>query len=226
MFDAIFYLITGEIFITSILVSIAFAFVAVLVLIWRVNSSAAAAIAGLAALLSSKAFLDDTMFGLENSMNYLLVEIFCACLLRGAPGLRMFRRLILVASLAVFNRLDLALMFVPAIADVAWYTWSREKVGLGGLVTPALIYSFPVWGWLIFATIYFGFLFPNTYYAKLYTGVAKDELRTQGLLYYINSLNTDPATWLSWGSRCSSRSRPEICGSSPPLRASCCISST
>lgn len=193
------YWITHEIFVTSILLSIVISLVAVIISVWRVSSSAAAAVAGLAALISSKAFVDYTSSGLENSVSYLLIAVFCGCFLRAPLGLKALRRLVLVASLAAFNRLDLMLVFAPALAYAAWLTWSREKVPVTGLLRAAVIYSVPLWAWLVFATIYFGFMFPNTYYAKLYTGIPKGQLLIQGLLYYVNSLNADPATLVILG---------------------------
>lgn len=193
---AFFYAITHEIFLTVITLSVATAFVAVFLLVKRISSSYAAAIAGLIALISSKAFIDYTTSGLEDVLNYLLVALFCICLFRTLPTQKQFRLLILLASLAAFNRLDLALIFVPPIAYISWSIVTHAKASIVHLMRDALIYSVPVWGWLIFSTIYFGFVFPNTYYAKLYMGLPKGELFTQGLLYYVNSFNSDPTTLL------------------------------
>ena len=48
--------------------------------------------------------------------------------------------------------------------------------------------------WTIFALVYYGFPFPNTAYAKLATGIDPGELRAQGLLYLLDSLDRDPIT--------------------------------
>jgi arabinofuranosyltransferase len=42
--------------------------------------------------------------------------------------------------------------------------------------------------------LYYGFALPNTYYAKLNTGIPHGELIKQGLIYLLNSLNWDPLT--------------------------------
>ena len=46
--------------------------------------------------------------------------------------------------------------------------------------------------WELFSLFYYGFLFPNTAYAKLNTGVARPDLFKQGLLYLLESLSSDP----------------------------------
>jgi arabinofuranosyltransferase len=48
--------------------------------------------------------------------------------------------------------------------------------------------------WEVFSLVYYGFLFPNTAYAKLNTGIPIVELVGQGTHYFLNSLEWDPVT--------------------------------
>jgi hypothetical protein len=48
--------------------------------------------------------------------------------------------------------------------------------------------------WLVFATFYYGFPLPNTYYAKVANGIPGWLLRQQGWAYFFNSLRYDPIT--------------------------------
>ena len=48
--------------------------------------------------------------------------------------------------------------------------------------------------WEFFSLIYYGFLFPNTAYAKLNTGIDKLELISRGFAYLLDSLKRDPLT--------------------------------
>ena len=48
--------------------------------------------------------------------------------------------------------------------------------------------------WLLFSYIYYGFPFPNTYYAKVATGIPRSLQLRQGLAYVANSINFDPFT--------------------------------
>ena len=48
--------------------------------------------------------------------------------------------------------------------------------------------------WLAFATVYYGFPLPNTYYAKVANGIPKFLMYKQGFAYLLNSANHDPIT--------------------------------
>src|SRR5262249_25959041 len=58
----------------------------------------------------------------------------------------------------------------------------------------ALIGMIPAILWTLFAILYYGFPFPNTAYAKLGMGIDRGELWTQGLLYFVDSIDRDPIT--------------------------------
>ena len=62
-------------------------------------------------------------------------------------------------------------------------------------------FAVPAAAWLLFATIYYGFPLPNTYYAKVATGIPSSLLYRQGLAYLFNSLAHDPVTLTSIGVR-------------------------
>ncbi|HEX8281403.1 MAG TPA: hypothetical protein VF551_08500 [Chthoniobacterales bacterium] len=196
---AVFYAITHELFVTTIVISILWSFAAAILLVTRIASSSAAGVAALAALVSSRAFIDYTTSGLDNPLNYLLAAAFAVYFFRGPITLKTFQFAVFFASLAAFNRLDVILIFSPPVAYAAWVLFRRDKLAPRVLLKAAFIYSAPLWGWLLFSTIYYGFTFPNTYYGKLYIGVPKSELRVQGLLYYINSINFDPLTLIVIG---------------------------
>jgi arabinofuranosyltransferase len=66
--------------------------------------------------------------------------------------------------------------------------WQAIKVGLLG-VSPLIV-------WEIFSYIYYGFMFPNTAYAKLNNGVPGNELLLQGVLYLLATIKRDPLTLL------------------------------
>jgi arabinofuranosyltransferase len=51
--------------------------------------------------------------------------------------------------------------------------------------------------WEIFALIYYGFPFPNTYYAKLHAGIPASELMEQGFIYFLHTFNADPLTLIA-----------------------------
>jgi arabinofuranosyltransferase len=55
----------------------------------------------------------------------------------------------------------------------------------------------PFLTWEGFSLVYYGFLVPNTAYAKLKTGIPFFELLHQGLSYFSDSLQNDPLTLIT-----------------------------
>src|SRR5207253_1424400 len=80
---------------------------------------------------------------------------------------------------------------------------------IGGLALAAA----PAWGWLIFALVYYGFPFPNTYYAKVHFGAPKWLQVHQGLAYLASSVRFDPTTM------CTIVAAVGVCLASVPGRA-------
>jgi hypothetical protein len=64
--------------------------------------------------------------------------------------------------------------------------------------------SLPLLAWLGFATFYYGFPLPNTYYAKLSTGISRADYLKQGWFYF------QDLYWVVHGAQCVFR---EVLGS-------------
>jgi arabinofuranosyltransferase len=94
----------------------------------------------------------------------------------------------LIGGLGMLNRLDTSLLFMPVILQ-SGFAMPR----LRALVAVALGFL-PFLIWEIFSLIYYGFLIPNTAYAKLEVGISRIELIKQGTYYFWNSLCWDPLT--------------------------------
>ncbi|MBP7830394.1 MAG: hypothetical protein KA248_10795 [Kiritimatiellae bacterium] len=145
-------------------------------------------------LVSSKAFMDYSSSGLENPLSYLLLALFFREFFRESPaddGDDRWRigRLVLLATLAYLNRHDTILLFLPALGLVLAQGLRRHGARA---LAPVLLGGLPAAAWHVFSVVYYGFFFPNTYYAKLAgAGVAGSVLRRQGWAYLVNSLNFD-----------------------------------
>ena len=188
------YAVTSNLFYTTLAISYAFCVLALAVVfkslktVWR-----SALFLGL--LLSSKAFVDYTSSGLEYPLSFLLLCVFY-CRFLGAinatsispQGLITFGAL---ASLAFLNRSDSILLYAGPLAYLAWIAWPVYRLRLAMFF--AIAFS-PVALWLAFSYIYYGFPFPNTYYAKVATGIPRGLQLRQGLAYVANSINFDPIT--------------------------------
>jgi len=182
------YFFSGEIFFTSIYLSIVIAAIGMITLLLRVAKDKQGAILGIASLSLSAAYVDYSTSGLENPLSHLLMIIFAVEFFNGRSGLKTFFWLSLIASLAAFNRLDTILFYFPALLLRFWYIkgWQAVVVGIAG--------QMPLILWEIFSIFYYGFPLPNTYYAKLNTGIPAGELAIQGLNYFANSFLHDPIT--------------------------------
>ena len=181
------YALTKQAYFTVLFVSFVCSLAALLLIRYKTE----APIFPLAILLLSKAFMDYSASGLENPATHLLLVIFWLGLLhweRNADEQKDIYPLSLIGALLVLNRLDTILFLIPVFAFLLYKiantkTWLRFAYGLAPLVV-----------WEAFSLFYYGFLFPNTYYAKLNTDIPHAQLIEQGLVYFVDSLQRDPLT--------------------------------
>ena len=137
--------------------------------------------------------MDFSTSGLENPLTYLLIVVFMLVFYRGRQKEHYVFWLALIAGLATLNRMDTLLLFVPALI----FVFSKSP---GWKSVRALLLGFlPFLCWEVFSLWYYGFLFPNTAYAKLDTGIDSVQLLHQGIDYFISSFTFDPLLLLVIG---------------------------
>ena len=139
-------------------------------------------------LCLSKAFVDYSTSGLENPLSHLLATCFAAYYFqqeRSSSERNLFL-LSSIAGLSAFNRMDTILFYAPILVTLFIEQPTKQTV------RQMLLGLSPFIVWEIFATIYYGFPIPNTYYAKMNTEVPLSQMLTQGVLYFINSLSWNP----------------------------------
>jgi arabinofuranosyltransferase len=184
------YFVTREAYFTTVFLSAAVSLLA-LAFVFRAARSVPHAVLAVLLLTFSKAFMDYSASGLENPLAHLLVAWFFCTFVCRESNPRTLLLLSFIAALGVVNRMDCLLVFAPALV----YTWYRVR-GWKGLALMALGFV-PFLLWECFSLFYYGFLFPNTAYAKLGTGIDRWTLLVQGCHYLANSLRLDPVTL--WG---------------------------
>jgi arabinofuranosyltransferase len=185
-----FYYLTREIYLTSIFLSLAISLAVVVIFAARVSKSTLGAVLGIAVLGLSNAFVDYSTSGLENPLTHLILVIFFAlyCSGKKPTARRLFWASFLV-SLAGVNRPDTLLLYVLPLLYLLWELPDKRR----GLLVLALGQT-PLLIWLAFSTVYYGFPFPNTAYAKLGHGVPDSKILRQGFYYLLNSWQRDPIT--------------------------------
>ena len=142
----------------------------------------------LAALLFSRAFIDYSTSGLENPLSHFMLLAFLSLYWQVSRGYLWVFAVSLTAALGMLNRLDLGLLFFPCMVHIGCRYHDRRTFAM------LILGMGPLFAWLVFSLFYYGFLFPNTAYAKLGTGIPTAELCIQGLRYLQNSLTRDPVT--------------------------------
>jgi arabinofuranosyltransferase len=179
--------VTGEYFLTAVAVSLLAAVAGAALLVGRVAPSRSAALVAVAVLACSKGYMDFSTSGLENPLSHLILIAFSLLYFRVAadPTPEGLGRLTLLACLGMLTRLDTSLVYAPALAYILWQVPKRA-----GLARMVWAFS-PLFAWEAFSLVYYGFLFPNTAYAKLHLGMSDGELMRQGWHYFHNAWRAD-----------------------------------
>lgn len=174
----------------SILCSVA----ALAVLLFRDIANVWSALVAVLILTLSKAFIDYSTSGLENPLAHLLLVLFFSEYFGARKKQRRLELLFLYAALLACTRLDLALIVVVPIAQAlrAERPTRREAFRAARWLAPIVL-------WELFSLLYYGFPFPNSYYAKLGAAVPRGALISQGFYFLLNSLSWDPITLFATG---------------------------
>lgn len=136
-------------------------------------------------LLLSHTLRDFLVSGMENPLSFALLAWFLVELLNHQNTPRP-TRLCLIAALLLLTRLDHIFIILPALL---WALWQRRK----RISYPKLAAAFsPLIVWHSFSLFYYGFMFPNTKYAKLHAGISFGRQAKQSLRYFENFMYYDP----------------------------------
>ena len=189
-----FYAITREAYYTTVFICIALTIVTVLLLVFRIAAWRVTAILTVVSLTLSKSFIDFSTSGLENSLTHLIVVVWFVVYLSGSVSPKKLFLLSFITACVALNRLDAVLILLPpftlAVLDHRSVLRSHKFKGIALI----LIGFLPIILWELFSVLYYGFPFPNTYYAKLNTGIPQVDLVRSGIDYLFQSGRLDPLT--------------------------------
>jgi arabinofuranosyltransferase len=184
--------VTHEIYLTTIVLSIALSLAAVGLVTWGRERPFLAAATGLVVCMLSPSFVSYSTSGLENPLSFLLLAAFLVVYSRPpTPAPRRPFWLGLLAGLALVNRLDLVWLYAPPLALELYR--QRHRVAAGRMALGFL----PLVAWSIFSLVYYGFLLPNPALGKLNTGIGVATYVRQGIAYFADILVRDPLTFLT-----------------------------
>ncbi len=151
-------------------------------------------LAGLALLLS-RGFIDYSTSGLEYPLLFLLLMLWF-WRWRTATHPRRIGELAFWFALLITTRMDAGLLVLPLLLFemlVQKVPWKQKLWQLAWGSLPFLL-------WEIFSFVYYGFFFPNTFYAKVGgTGLALLHRIWLGLIYFLHTWDHDPVTLFTIG---------------------------
>ena len=190
-----FYFLTHEIYYTSIFFNIIASSLAIYFLVFKISKNDWISIILMILLILSKSFMSFTTSGLENCLTFLLFSIFYYFFLKkDIYNKKDILLLSFISSLILLNRMDSILLIIPSL--IYMFIKREKNISFINFCIYFTIGMLPFIIWEIFSLIYYGFLFPNTYYAKLNTGIKKIDYIINGIIYLITIFIVDPATIL------------------------------
>lgn len=190
LLQAFVFLFTDNPDVCGLLLGLLFSGLAAWLLLFRFCPSPATAWCLLGLMVSSHSFMSFTTAGLENPILFFLGAVFLHVYLRNP--LLSKRQLLAIALLMAFlamARSDSVLIFIPM---AVWAYLARTRIRFSVRVAIGMAGLLPFVLWTGFSILYYGFPFPNTYYAKLHTGIPLSEYVIHGLWYYVSSWALDP----------------------------------
>lgn len=184
---SLFYFFIRNIYWVGLLLSLGLSFGSVFLLVRKIALTPIGAALAVAVLSLSNGFVDYATSGLENPLSYFLLALFLWLFFSDQVKNKPFK-LSLIASLAIMNRMDTVVFFIfPLIYEfIRSHLWKTAGWMLLG--------QLPFVAWEIFSLLYYGFLFPNTAYAKLNAGLPQSLYTQWALDYYRYTIQNDLIT--------------------------------
>ena len=148
----------------------------------------------IAIICSSKSFMDFSTSGLENPLTHLLLLTFFIQYFKffSKKNFNNMYAISIITPLLYLNRMDCILIVLPAIFQILFYLFQHRFYK--NIAKFSFIVGLPIVTWHLFSVIYYGFIFPNTAYAKLATGIEWYTYLNQGIHYLSYSILNDPIT--------------------------------
>ncbi|MHC8412226.1 hypothetical protein ACYZTR_19520 [Pseudomonas sp. Hz4] len=141
----------------------------------------------LGVLGASESFVSFATSGLENSATYFLVSMVVLSLVDGFKRFWFY----FFVSLAILNRFDNIFILTPLVCVIAYCDIRLARFRFW---TAAFAFL-PLVAWHITSLIYYGFLFPNTKYAKV-GGRTLMENAVSGMDYLLDSVQSEWHVWM------------------------------
>ena len=189
LIEAFVFLFTDSPDFCGLLIGLLFSGAAAWILFFRICVSPLVVLCMFGLMISSRGFLSFTTSGLENPLLFFFGAVFFDIYHRHQIFSK--RHLLVLSFLMSFIamiRMDSVLVFIPMSV---WAYLALTRVSFRARIVIGAAGLLPFAGWMVFSTIYYGFPFPNTYYAKLCAGIPLWDYAAKGLVYLLASCLSD-----------------------------------
>jgi arabinofuranosyltransferase len=184
-----FYAITREIYLTGIVLMVVLT-AGALVFLYKSVEDKSKLVLPLLGLALSNAFINFSTSGLENALLNFLLSVMIFMYVKYAEKKHFQVLFYFLCNLIALTRLDAILFVLPAMVVVFVQYRAKWLNRIGAL----LLGFMPLIWWELFSLFYYGFLFPNTFYAKLTAGFPLKDYLWRGLVYLGDTITRDPLT--------------------------------
>ncbi|MSR40057.1 MAG: hypothetical protein EXS02_14620 [Planctomycetes bacterium] len=184
---------TGELYYTTIVISILLVMLATFLLVKSASTSKRAVAIVAVGTLASPSFIEFGTCGLENALVYALLAAFALVWFRPDSCARTLQRLCVLGGLLALARQDLVLLLAPCLLVALRALW-LQGVGYKALLCALLPGAALTLAWYLFALVYFGTAIPTPGYSKVMAlDLPLSVIGKQGLWYLQDLLMRDPA---------------------------------
>ena len=206
MIETVVYALTREPFYSMMALSAVISLAGFFLLLRYICRDTKAMITVALVLFSTSSFIDFSTSGLENPLTHLLLIFFCLAVLAERISTKRLFLAALCSSLLMLTRPDSILLVAPALAMALWRWSGREGTAvtsqrIRAILTRGFAVCFvgflPFLLWSLFSLWYYGFLFPNTAYAKLNSGFPREVIYWRGLGYLTDFVLNSPIAALA-----------------------------
>lgn len=186
-----FYATTHEIFLTVSTISVSLSALALFIL-YKSTKEKSQLIIPLVGLAFSNAYVNYSTSGLENALLNLLFSLFLFVYTQRQNNKFLVFLICFLSILVALTRLDAFLVVMPSLI----FVFFTERTKFSKKLLQLILGFSPLIFWELFSLFYYGFPFPNTYYAKLNAGFPLSDYLIRGWHYFLDTVINDPITAL------------------------------
>lgn len=186
------YAVVGDMYLSGILTCVICSGIAVWFVFFKFCKNIQSVLLALICLGCANGFLTYATSGLENCLLFcMMAVIYFMVMSKEEYGKKDLFFLAMFIGILMGARMDNVLLVAP-IGIYVYFFAKKKEISIPKSVGLGILGVFPFWVWEIFSVVYYGFLFPNTAYIKLGTGLPLTNYLSRGISYMITALLNDP----------------------------------